>query len=556
MTSTQKIVNGTFEDGDFTGWTIKDGDNQPEVVDVFPFLGVYCASLDNNDDDWGGWISQDLSGTTILTDYIVMFRLALHGYSGIEPNVTTLDVTLTYSDLSETLIHLDPSINWVNTNLKPYLIANKTLTDIKIQLVSDTQGMVIHVDEVTLTYEAPSAEGYCTRDMIKERMLIESADDSYNDALDSAAVEASRLIDLYLTPYCVVPLGGDVPAQIEYICADFATSIFKRRMMPDEVKLQGQLQADNLSQMEATGWYAIAKSKLDEYIKVTYNLADKAFTWSSCTDPAIILNALDKRVITVAEARALLKALSISTNTSQNYPAQEDVDAYIAAQIALIDEQIAKMVQDGLLVDATTTKLAVADTDKVVAETAKIAAETLVIPKTGDKLEAEVAVLEAELTRMAADLTKITAENALSSQQVLNLQADVTHLTAVNVNLVSQNTLLTAQATNVGADTTLKGVQSTKLSGADTDILESQIERITAEVEKLSGVDTSKVTQEILNLVAQVTLMGKQGLLVDAQELKTDAETAKITEETEQMPKRGTVFKYCDEDEPEEEEEP
>ena len=441
MTATQKIVNGTFETGDFTGWTIKDPDNQPEVVDVFPFLGVYCASLDTNDADYGGWIAQDVSATEILTDYVNTFRLALHGYSGIVPNVTTLDVTLTYSDLETTVIHLSPGINWVNVNLKSYLTANKTLTDIKIQVVSNTRGMVIHVDEVTLTYEVPVETGYCDHDMIKERLLIESTDETYDAELDSAAVEASRLIDIYLTPYTTVPLGGDIPEQILYICADFAASIFKRRMMPSEVNIRGQLSPEGGNVIEASGWWALALKKLEEYIKSTYHLADKAFTWSTVQDPDVVLRALDRRVIGIAEARALLKSMTYDTTSLPDV--QIDL---IEHQIELIDAQIAKMVQDGLLVEAITVKLAGVDTDKV---------------------SAEIDVLEAELTRMGADLTKITAENAVLTQQVLNLKAVVINLTAVNAKLA--------------------------------------------------------------------------------------AETADIIEKTEQLPKRGSTFKFCDEDEPAEE---
>ena len=506
MTATQKIVNGTFETGDFTGWTIKDPDNQPEVVDVFPFLGVYCASLDTNDADYGGWIAQDVSATEILTDYVNTFRLALHGYSGIVPNVTTLDVTLTYSDLETTVIHLSPGINWVNVNLKSYLTANKTLTDIKIQVVSNTRGMVIHVDEVTLTYEVPVETGYCDHDLIKERLLIESTDETYDAELDSAAVEASRLIDIYLTPYTTVPLGGDIPEQILYICADFAASIFKRRMMPSEVNIRGQLSPEGGNVIEASGWWALALKKLEEYIKSTYHLADKAFTWSTVQDPDVVLRALDRRVIGIAEARALLKAMTSDTTSKT----EAEIDL-IEHQIELIDAQIAKMVQDGLLVEAQTLKLAGVDTDKVEAETSLITAETLNVPKTGDEIDARTELIEAQTTKLGGIDTDILTEQALKIQ-----------------------------------------VESDKLSGVDTgkvtaeiDVLEAELTRMSADLTKITA-ENSVLTQQVLNLKAVVTNL-------TAVNAKLAAETADIIEKTEQLPKRGTIFVFCDEDEEEEE---
>jgi hypothetical protein len=284
---------------------------------------------------------------------------------------------------------------------------------------------------------------YCTIAQVKERLLIPTTNTTYNTDIESASAEASRLIDIYLTPYVTVPLTSPT-AQIGYIAADFATSIFKRRMMPSETKIIGQLSPEGMTVIEASGWWAIALKKLEEYIKNTYHLVDKSFAWTSCQDPDVVLRALDRRVLGIAEARALLKAMTFDPTSKT----EAEIDL-IEKQIELIDAQIAKMAQDGLLVEAQTLKLAGVDTDKV---------------------SAEIDVLEATLTRMSADLTKITAENAVLTQQVLNLKAVVINLTAVNAKLA--------------------------------------------------------------------------------------AETADIIEKTEQLPKRGTKFKFCDEDEEEEEEEP
>lgn len=290
----------------------------------------------------------------------------------------------------------------------------------RISYTNPTSVEVISSEYVTVDFLKIAGVVYCTSDLIDDMMLIKSDDDQYDPAIAVAIEEASRTIDNYLTPYTTVPLANPDDV-IQYICANFACSRFKVREMPDEVQIQGQLQADNLSQVTARGFWAIGKNMMDEYIKSKFDLADKSFTWASCKDPNQIISALSQHAITVAEARAILKAMTY------------DPTALPTAQVEEIEERIDLM-------------------------EAQIR-----------HYDAETAVLTAELTRMAADLTKITAENALLTQQVVNLQADVTHLTAVNVNLVAQNAKLAAETAQIIEKTTQLPKRGTVFEYVDED---------------------------------------------------------------------------------------
>lgn len=269
-----------------------------------------------------------------------------------------------------------------------------------ISYTNPTTVSIISTTYVVVDFMKVAGVVYCDPLLVKDMMLIASDDDQYDDAIDAAIEESSRLIDVYLMPFTTTPLANPDDI-IQYICANFACSRFKVRMMPTEVQIQGQLQPDNLAQVTASGFWAIGKNMMDEYIKSKYNLADTSFTWASCQDPNQVVSALSQKIITVAEARAILKAMTYSPTS---LPLAEV--AKIEAEIDLLECQLAKC-------------------------------------------QAETDILIAELDRMAADLTKITAENAVLTQQVVNMQADVTHLTAVNVNLVAQNAKLAAETADI-----------------------------------------------------------------------------------------------------------
>jgi hypothetical protein len=152
--------------------------------------------------------------------------------------------------------------------------------------------------------------GYCGLNAVKDRLLIATDDTSYNDSLSVAICEASRLVDIFLKPYTTVPLAeNDVTSEISIITADFAASIFKRRMLPDEVKIQGSLQPDQMNEMNAQGWFAQGIRKIEQYIKSYYTLAQSPIDISGTPpinqihNPELYLVLFEKGIITGKEAR-------------------------------------------------------------------------------------------------------------------------------------------------------------------------------------------------------------------------------------------------------------
>ena len=160
------------------------------------------------------------------------------------------------------------------------------------------------------------ANSYCDKAVVKDRLLIASADTSYDTALDQAIAEASRMIDIFLKPYTSIPIpdaGGvtTADAQIQQITGDFSASIFKRRMVPNEVTLRGSMlpnAMDIVSEMDASGWFAIGIRKLELYIKSFYTLAETIGI--TVHNPDIWINLLQKGVITGKEAREGIKGVS------------------------------------------------------------------------------------------------------------------------------------------------------------------------------------------------------------------------------------------------------
>ena len=149
--------------------------------------------------------------------------------------------------------------------------------------------------------------GYCDITLLKDRLLIAANDTQYDDALNSAVNEASRLVDLFLKPYVEVPLN-DADEQIEAITADFGASIFKRRMLPDEVRMRGTdiLQPD-VGAVDASGWFALGLRKIEQYIK-NYYILTQAFAENGNVvhNPRIYLQLLKQGIITGKEARDMM----------------------------------------------------------------------------------------------------------------------------------------------------------------------------------------------------------------------------------------------------------
>lgn len=149
---------------------------------------------------------------------------------------------------------------------------------------------------------------YCDKTAVKDRLLINTSDTQFDTALDIAIVEADRTIDIFLKPYTTVPLTGTIPDQIAIIAADFACSIFKRRLNPQEVKLRGTLQPDMINDTDGSGWFAAGLRKLQEYIKSYYALAQEI--GSTLHNPDIYLRLFNRGIITAKEARQLINDTS------------------------------------------------------------------------------------------------------------------------------------------------------------------------------------------------------------------------------------------------------
>lgn len=168
---------------------------------------------------------------------------------------------------------------------------------------------------------------YCNITDIKDRMLIDDNDTQYDDALNTAANEASRIVDIFLKPYADVPLNSsNITSQISNITADFGASIFKRRMTPDEVQIRGALAPDMNAEINAVGWFAQGVRKMEMYIKSYYTLQTDPVNNSGGNDavytthnPDIFLTLFERGAITAKEARDYMsRAITIVSQKLDN----------------------------------------------------------------------------------------------------------------------------------------------------------------------------------------------------------------------------------------------
>lgn len=144
----ERITNGEFETGDFTGWTKNLGNQTPSISSSDPHLGTYCAHLNGS----GQWIKQTLSVSTLRSLVNSFGFYAKSAY-------TNFDIILDFTDLtSETRtgvpaggseeIYYYYDILAINADGgEPLFPSGKTLVSITIRQYSDN---VLSVDDVSL----------------------------------------------------------------------------------------------------------------------------------------------------------------------------------------------------------------------------------------------------------------------------------------------------------------------------------------------------------------------------------------------------------------------
>jgi len=138
--SGEQIVNGGFETGDFTGWTVTN----PVRVLIYsysPYEGLYYVHMKHQYGDPDSSISQDLLNLVpkaCLTDSSI-FNVALLGtYNECGHFGNQAIIRITYSDDTYTDVNWEaPNSGWNVLDLKGYVEAGKTVKNIKISFKDD-----------------------------------------------------------------------------------------------------------------------------------------------------------------------------------------------------------------------------------------------------------------------------------------------------------------------------------------------------------------------------------------------------------------------------------
>jgi nucleoid DNA-binding protein len=164
---------------------------------------------------------------------------------------------------------------------------------------------------------------YAALNDMKDRLLITLSDTQYDDALNTANNEASAIVDTFLSPYVpfvdgagnnqeALPLNS-ADVQIQIITADIAVSVFKRRMMPEDITIKGQMiTPDNQHEMEARGWFGQGIQKLETYIRSYCVLAQEV--GNIVHNPEVYMNLYKKGIITAKEAREFVDGCTAISN--------------------------------------------------------------------------------------------------------------------------------------------------------------------------------------------------------------------------------------------------
>ena len=141
VSSGEKVTNGEFEDGNFTGWSNPSGN--PQVVTTSPHSGTYCAKFFAV--ELG--ISQSFSNIpkTSVTSFILWHKAHILGGSG-----PLFKVILHYSDSTSTPISLTDATNtWNAINLLSSWVDGKLLSS--IEMYSETGALIEqYIDDVSL----------------------------------------------------------------------------------------------------------------------------------------------------------------------------------------------------------------------------------------------------------------------------------------------------------------------------------------------------------------------------------------------------------------------
>ena len=193
-----------------------------------------------------------------------------------------------------------------NTNRIWYITSVSTISANSVMAITTGTGAG------TANADSTQSNVYCTKDAVKDRMLVLTSDTTYDTSFDNAIAEASALVDIFLKPYVTVPLST-YDSNITNLTADFAASIFKRRWMPSEVTVRGTLQPDMINDVDGTGWFALGLRKVEQYIKSYYVLAETL--GNTAHNPDIFMSLFKQGLITGKEARNFINAVSTIANT-------------------------------------------------------------------------------------------------------------------------------------------------------------------------------------------------------------------------------------------------
>jgi len=140
--SGEQIVNGGFETGDFTGWTLEIDGTYCSVSSTIKHSGAYSAYIKYNPClHIGGAIKQTFS-TAIQGACIESFTLWIYRWSADE-----ITIEVGYSDGTvETWTEKPVSEVWTEVNLKAHLDLTKKVSYIQIHATGGTY----YVDDISL----------------------------------------------------------------------------------------------------------------------------------------------------------------------------------------------------------------------------------------------------------------------------------------------------------------------------------------------------------------------------------------------------------------------